>query len=172
MTVWRAGLSILVAGLAIAIAVAGGARSDVIGFARVLDGDSLVVGGIRIELYGIDAPERGQTCRRDFRRWSCGDIAARRLKELVSGSRLRCRAVARDVNRRTVALCFAGGMDLSETMVKCGLALAAPRAETIYLETEALARRLGQGIWAGEVVELWITRRIARRVPQRVGGQP
>lgn len=150
------------------MAAAGGARADITGFARVLDGDSLVVGGIRIELYGIDAPERGQTCRRDFRRWSCGDIAARRLKELVSGSRLRCRAVARDVNRRTVALCFAGGMDLSETMVKCGLALAAPRTQTVYLATEAMARRSAQGIWAGDVIELWIT----RRVPKRSGVQP
>lgn len=170
MMVWRAALSILIA--ALAVAAAGGARADITGFARVLDGDSLVVGGTWIELYGIDAPERGQTCSRDFRRWSCGDIAARRLKDLVSGSRLRCRAVARDANRRTVALCFVGGMDLSETMVKCGLALAAPRAETIYLETEAMARRLAQGIWDGDVVELWITRRIARRVPERAGEQP
>lgn len=32
------------------------------GPARAVDGDTLVVGGVRVRLYGVDAPESAQTC--------------------------------------------------------------------------------------------------------------
>jgi endonuclease YncB( thermonuclease family) len=34
------------------------------GIARIVDGDTLDVGAIRIRLHGIDATEAGQTCKR------------------------------------------------------------------------------------------------------------
>ena len=39
------------------------AAGAVAGSARVIDGDTLDVGGVRIRLHGIDAPESGQSCR-------------------------------------------------------------------------------------------------------------
>lgn len=44
----------------------------IIGEARVIDGDTLDVGPVRIRLHGIDAPEAGQRCGQ----WHCGDRAA------------------------------------------------------------------------------------------------
>ena len=49
------------------------------GPARAVDGDTLEVGGEEVRLYGIDAPELHQTCRRGDEEWSCGAIAARQL---------------------------------------------------------------------------------------------
>jgi endonuclease YncB( thermonuclease family) len=41
----------------------GPAREQHAGTARVIDGDTLDLAGTRIRLFGIDAPEGGQTCR-------------------------------------------------------------------------------------------------------------
>jgi len=38
------------------------ALADIIGSARVIDGDTMAIGKIRIRLYGIDAPEAKQSC--------------------------------------------------------------------------------------------------------------
>jgi len=39
------------------------AMADITGPARVIDGDTIAIGGERIRLHGIDAPEMKQTCR-------------------------------------------------------------------------------------------------------------
>src|SRR5215213_9963631 len=53
-------------------------HAPIIGFARVVDGDTIEIGGHRIRLEGIDAPETEQTCS-DGKGlpWSCGRIATR-----------------------------------------------------------------------------------------------
>ncbi len=43
------------------------ALAEISGPARVIDGDTLEVAGERIRLYGIDAPEKDQTCSIDGR---------------------------------------------------------------------------------------------------------
>lgn len=50
------------------------------GAVRVLDGDTLDVAGTRVRLFGIDAPETAQTCRRSGRDWGCGAEAAQRRR--------------------------------------------------------------------------------------------
>ena len=39
------------------------AGADIAGYARVVDGDTLVIADIRVRLHGIDSPEQQQTCR-------------------------------------------------------------------------------------------------------------
>ena len=56
----------------------------VAGPARVIDGDTLAVGAVRIRLFGIDAPEHDQTCGAAGATWPCGAAAARRLGELAT----------------------------------------------------------------------------------------
>jgi endonuclease YncB( thermonuclease family) len=56
--------SVALIGLLSAPAVA----QQVAGPATIIDGDSLSVNGIRIRLFGIDAPEGKQTCQRGERR--------------------------------------------------------------------------------------------------------
>ena len=51
-----------------AIAYLGARPGDTFsGAARAVDGDSLELGGHRVRLYGIDAPERRQTCKKGRR---------------------------------------------------------------------------------------------------------
>ena len=35
---------------------------SITGVPRIVDGDSIVINGVKIRLHGIDAPERTQTC--------------------------------------------------------------------------------------------------------------
>jgi endonuclease YncB( thermonuclease family) len=114
------------------------------GNARVIDGDSLVVAGTEIRLYGIDAPEYRQTCTRAGVAWACGREAASALRTMVTGRDLACRA--RDLDRydRTVATCRAGELDVGGAMVKGGMAIAYGAYDAEEREAKA-ARR---GLWS------------------------
>src|SRR5512147_1517926 len=66
------------------------AAEAITGRAKVVDGDSLEIGSDRVRLFGIDAPEGRQDCRRNGQVWRCGDDAAAQLRKLVQGATLRC----------------------------------------------------------------------------------
>ena len=84
------------------------ASQPISGTARAGDGDSLTVGATRIRLFGIDAPELDQVCKRDGRAWSCGQAAAEQLSNLVAGQEVRCIPVGADQHDRVLARCVAG----------------------------------------------------------------
>ena len=71
--------AVVALGLAAGLVAAGGEPASPVGPARVIDGDTIDVAGVRVRLHGIDAPERAQTCRADGRAWPCGRQAARAL---------------------------------------------------------------------------------------------
>lgn len=131
---------------------------EIAGRASVIDGDTLEIHGVRIRLFGIDAPEGGQTCRSAAgKNWRCGTVAARKLDELTRGKTVRC--AQRDIDRygRVVAVCIAGGRDVSAELVEQGLAVAYRRYSHDYIAAEERAREKGAGIWAGpfEIPQEW-----------------
>lgn len=116
----------------------------ILGSTRVVDGDSLYVGGTEIRIYGIDAPELAQTCQRAGQPWTCGAEAARALRTAAAGREITCRPRDRDRYGRIVAVCHAGGLDLGAAMVKGGLAIALGA----YQADEREARDARRGIWS------------------------
>lgn len=118
--------------------------ATVVGTARVVDGDSLIVAGIEVRLFGIDAPELSQTCMRGARAWHCGSEAAEALRAASRGKEVVCRPREHDRYGRTVALCHAAGLDLGAAMVKGGFALAYGS----YEADEREARDARRGIWS------------------------
>ncbi len=60
------------------------------GTAVVNDGDSLTIGGVKIRLRGIDAPEYAQMCERDGVDYACGRKSREALARLVAGRRVIC----------------------------------------------------------------------------------
>lgn len=122
------------------------------GRARVVDGDTLAIGSEHVRLFGIDAPERDQTCDRGGQPWDCGRDATRALTALVGKARLVCEVQDRDRYGRAVSICAAGGTDLAEALVEQGAAVAYRRYSLRYVaaETRARARRLG--VWSGQMV--------------------
>lgn len=89
----------------------------------VIDGDTFTCSGRRIRLASIDAPEMPGHCKQG-RKCTQGDPYASRdyLRSLASGS-VTCRSIETDHYGRTVALCEAGGKDLSCAMVGAGHAV-------------------------------------------------
>jgi endonuclease YncB( thermonuclease family) len=126
------------------------------GPARVVDGDTIVMGTTRIRLEGIDAPEAGQTCKRKwFGFWACGSASTSALARMVEGRQISCEPRGHDKSDRVLAVCYIDGNDINAEMVRQGLAWAFVRYSTSYVKEEAQARAQGVGIWQGEAVPAW-----------------
>ena len=129
---------------------------------RVIDGDTLQVGGEVVQLYGIDAPELGQLCDSNGRLWHCGMEAALALNKLVTLDRssLRCSPWSQDANsgtaaRRTPQICEVGNEDVALIMLSSGHSLALPQAFPDYVDAERRAREASLGIWHSDFVVPW-----------------
>ncbi len=139
-----------------------GALAEIVGSAEVLDGDTLVVAGQRVRLWGIDAPEVFQRCRRNDETWRCGMWSTTALVYLVHRKTVRCEPRPARVRRGVVAVCFVEGVDLSAEMVRLGWALAYRRHGDDYADEEAEARAARAGLWAGKFLPPWEWRRRRR----------
>jgi micrococcal nuclease len=112
-------------------------RAVLHGFARVIDGDTIVIEKTQIRLFGIDAPEIDHPFGRNAK-WA--------LVSLCKGQKIRAAIIEQDVHGRTVARCYLqDGRDLSAEMVKLGLAIDWPKfSGGIYrsLEVSGVRKRL------------------------------
>jgi endonuclease YncB( thermonuclease family) len=127
------------------------------GPARVVDGDTIVVSGVRVRLEGIDAPEAGQTCHGPLpgEVWPCGTAAATALLRLIGTNDVSCRRHGLDRYGRMLGVCFLGQEDINATMVREGHAWAFTRYSMSYVGEEAQARARRVGIWQGAAVPAW-----------------
>ncbi len=129
------------------------------GPARVLDGDTLDIGGVRVRLEGIDAPEHGQSCRkRGGESWNCGSAAANTLEKMIGSQTVDCTPSGQDKYGRTLGLCRAGTLDLNNEMVRQGLAWAFVKYSTLFVSAEAEARAASAGVWQGAADPPWVYR--------------
>jgi len=115
------------------------------GFARIIDGDSIIVGGVEIRLVGIDAPEHAQTCARAGADWPCGREAARRIGNQLRGRVVSCKGQKYDVHDRLLAICVSKGVEINRWMVEQGWAVSYDG----FPAAERAARRAKRGIWSG-----------------------
>ncbi len=137
------------------------ALSGQIEVTRVVDGDSLRSGKLKIRLFGIDAPELNQKCEADDgSSWPCGLAAQDAMRDLASSApQLSCHL--RDVDRygRLVMQCFANGYDIAGALVDQGLALAYRDFSTAYVYNETRAAAAKRGLWQGHFSSPWEWRR-------------
>ena len=131
------------------------ALADMTGQATVIDGDTIDIHGTRIRLHGIDAPESGQHCYIDGKRWRCGQRAALALADKIDHRPVTCQERDRDRYGRVVAVCRVAGQDLGAWLVGNGLALAYRRYSTAYVPHEDAARTAKAGMWQGAFVPPW-----------------
>lgn len=124
--------------------------TPVAGPARVIDGDTLVIGERSIRLLGIDAPERDQTCQDAAgQTWHCGRDARLGLATRVARQQVSCHVAGRDSYGRDLARCATGGTDLAEWLVREGWAIPAGDEGGRYSATGREAEASRTGIWAG-----------------------
>lgn len=122
------------------------------GVVRVIDGDTLDVGGARVRLHGIDAVEADQTCRpRQGPDWDCGTWVTQQVRALVEGREVSCDFVEYDRYGRSVSRCFVGETDIGRTLVQQGLAFAFRKYSMDYDLDEKAAFVAGRGLHAHTV---------------------
>ena len=134
-------------------------QTDVAVRARVIDGDTIEVGSVRIRLFGLDAPESAQRCLAGSRRWPCGEQATRALVGRIDGRSVACEERDQDRYGRIVAVCRYGGQDVNAWLVREGWAMAYRRYSSAYASEEASAKAAKRGVWRGEFVPPWDWRR-------------
>jgi endonuclease YncB( thermonuclease family) len=127
-----------------ALALVVGPRPEIAERAQVIDGDSLKVARTEIRLYGVDAPEHRQICERAGQPWACGVAARSALEGIIAGRAVTCRLREEDRYGRSVAICFAGGVDIGAAMVRAGHAVAFGA----YEADERDARDARRGLWS------------------------
>ena len=152
-------------------------RADIAGPPKIIDGDTIEINGAAVRLYGIDAPELGQTCRIGQHDYDCGKIARTALLDLTAGVPVSCKLVPPDPAGAPddgpdgrIGRCTADGYDLSEGMAYTGWALASRRVSGRYVRFEDGARAAGRGLWKGEFVAPWAWR-AGTRLPRSVDAE-
>ena len=131
-----------------------GVRSgeNISGAASVVDGDTIIVQGRRFELFGIDAPEIKQTCRKAGMTWPCGEEAADYLRNLLIDDLVTCDQRNRDRLGRIVSVCRIQDQDINASLVRQGWALANSDISTDYVAAEEAAKDAGVGIWTSQFI--------------------
>lgn len=128
------------------------------GAAVVLDGKTIEIGGRKIRLYGIDAPNPNQTCWYDQGEFPCGRYAKQTLGLNIKDQELVCHQRSIDGKGRIHAVCYDGkGQDVARSLLRHGWSTvdqALAKAKTTqskiikdYFAAETEARRLKLGLW-------------------------
>lgn len=149
-----------IAACALGAASAQSQQTIISGRASVSDGDTLRFGRLRVRLWGIDAPERSQTCATA----QAGESARTAMMRLAEGRAVQC--ALRDVDRdnRPVAVCTADGRDLGAALVAEGWAWDFRRySGGAYAREEASARADRRGVHAMNCELPWDWRERRRR---------
>ena len=131
---------------------------NLVGIAEVIDGDTIRIDKKKIRLFGIDAPEKKQFCRKIFlsissisfkKDYPCGKISTNFLKKKIDKKLIKCKSIGRDRYKRYIAECFEGKKNINAFMVQNGHAVAYRRYSKIYMADEEFAKENKMGIWAG-----------------------
>ena len=112
----------IVTWIAATFPVAAGERLT--GRARVLDGDTIVVGGIAVRLKGVAAPEAAHFGSPGG---PGGEEAKAYMVELVEKGTVVCDLTRERTHGRRAGYCYVDGQDVAEALTSAGLAWDCPR---------------------------------------------
>ncbi len=156
------GLATALTGVTSSAVAAQDTATGISGTPEVLDSDILRFGTQRVLLWGIDAPEKRQTCRLNDQEWGCYDVAFRYLQLLAGRGEVTCTYKGDpDPFGRRFGVCESGGQDLNAEMVRAGMALAFDEESEDYDAAMVEAITAAVGLWQPGVSfeEPWVFRR-------------
>ena len=119
----------------------------IIGIATVIDGDTIHIDNNKIRLHGIDTPERKQTCLDEDKNWECGKQSTFELKKIINDQNVKCQITDIDQYKRYVAICYINDLNINQTMVRKGWAIAYRYYSEAFIKDEDYARKNKVGIW-------------------------
>lgn len=126
---------------------------------KVIDGDSLEIGTIRIRLMGIDAPEYIQQCKnKKGKKYPCGITSKNHLKKLTDNADITCKIHKKDQYERNLCTCYKGDININAEMVRSGYAI--PYLESPYKKEKEEAQQNKRGLWSGRFMQPRLFRRL------------
>jgi endonuclease YncB( thermonuclease family) len=132
------------------------AAEPISGIPHIVDGDTLEIGGTKIRLQGIDAPETDQLCLdQNSAKWTCGIAARDHLTQHIYGRSIECVPDGADRYHRTLAVCRLGDENLNAWMVREGFALAFVKYSRAHVDEEGEARKAQRVLWSGAFIAPW-----------------
>ena len=136
------------------------ANNVIIGMPIITDGDTIKINNIKIRLYGIDTPEKKQTClNENHKKYFCGKEATNYLKKLIKNKTIYCLKKDLDQYGRIIGVCFDNNININAKMVESGWALAYRKFSIDYIKLEEKAQNNKLGLWSGDFIEPWKWRR-------------
>ena len=138
------------------------------GFAKVIDGDTIKINSKKIRLYGIDAPEKKQKCKKTYltisfmsftKDYMCGEVSTQKLIIKINKQKLNCNILDIDRYKRLIGECFKRNINLNSWMVSNGYAVAYRKYSKKYVSDEINAKNNKLGIWQGKFEMPWDYRR-------------
>ena len=152
----KIGFTLSLSMAALLVSAAALPAQDLIGVPGIVDGDTLELGGIKIRLDAIDAPETDQVClTASGERWGCGIEARDHLAAKIANGQVTCLPKGLDRYHRTLARCSLGDVDLNAWLISEGFALSFVRYSHSYDAQEADAKEHQRGMWAGAFIAPW-----------------
>ena len=142
----------------------------ILGKAKVIDGDTIKINKKKIRLFGIDAPENKQICKKIYlsffifnfqKDYKCGEKSTLALFKKLKDKRVKCvLKESKDKYKRNIGICYVKNQDINKWLVKNGYALAYKRYSKKYVLDEQYAKKNKLGVWRGTFIEPEKWRRI------------
>ena len=123
--------------------------NKITGFAKVVDGDTIKINSKKIRLYGIDAPEKKQKCKKTYltisfmsftKDYMCGEVSTQKLIKKINKQKLNCNILDVDRYKRLIGECFKRNINLNSWMVSNGYAVAYRKYSKKYVSDEINAK--------------------------------
>tara|TARA_B100000686_G_scaffold331402_1_gene394894 strand:+ start:647 stop:1162 length:516 start_codon:yes stop_codon:yes gene_type:complete len=141
------------------------------GNVRVIDGDTIEINKKKIRLFGIDAPEKKQICKKVYlsflvfnfqKDYKCGEKSTSALIKKIKDKKIKCIfEVEKDRYKRNIGTCYVKNQDINRWLVKNGHALAYKKYSKKYLLDEQHAKENKLGLWRGTFMRPEKWRRIS-----------
>ena len=136
--------------------------SEIVGFPKVVDGDTIHIKSYKIRLEGIDAPEMKQKCKKPYlqlsffnfqKSYNCGHLSKKELTKKIGNKKVKCILLGKDRYKRYLAKCFKGSINLNKWMVRNGYAVAHRKYSKLYILDENSAKEEKLGLWKGTFIK-------------------
>ncbi len=134
------------------------------GIAKVTDGDTIKIKKNKIRLFGIDAPEKKQFCKKTWlsinfisfnKDYPCGEVSTIKLKNKIKDKIVICKYSYKDKYNRFISECFLGKTNINAWMVKNGYAVSYRKYSKKYVNFENMAKEKKLGLWSGTFEMPW-----------------
>ena len=141
---------------------------EISGNAQIIDGDTIKINSKKIRLYGIDAPELKQMCKKPYltiifftftKDYPCGKISTQKLQKKINNKVITCKILDIDRYKRLIGECYKRNLNLNSWLVSNGYAVAYRKYSKKYISNEINAKNEKKGLWQGKFEMPWDFRR-------------